>query len=1273
MYNQLLHWPVWVSLSLSLIRPSFAVTNSYNGQYADDCPELCSRAGSSASNWTHIHRVKELSSCNQTILFRLNVQRLIDDPHTVITIQGCTVTGAQDAGSNLPTPQEAHSDGVDVAESPSCDAKTENMSAEPGLGGQSNHAGVGAAPNSNDVQHATNELSTFLRQASTCGESILFAKHLTAVVGMYSGAQVVRDSALHLLDMFHREYINGQPASLQVCSEEDAAKTFGVYAAGFPDISVPQDAVRAWANGQCINGSSPAASVDMGVLVASIKNSNMTSFSSSSTNSTVNARRSHTLLARGNCRTEQVKQGDSCASLADRCGISGNDITKYNTRSDFCSTLKPKQYYCCGPGDLPDMRPQPDPDGTCHVYPVAANDGCWAISDAFGVSKDDLETFNKKTWGWAGCGSLQLGQRICVSKGNPPMPAPVAGTTCGPQVPGTKKPTDGTDFAGLNPCPLNACCDVWGFCGTTAEFCTKTPADNGGPGTTQPGKSSCISNCGMDIVNNGQGPSSFEKLGYFEAFNVERKCLHMDASNIPTDKYTLIHFAFAGVTANFDVELGTVNGQFERFKGLKGPKKVLSFGGWAFSTDQATFQRFRQATNPANRGTFVNNLIGFLDKAPDIPDIEPGSPDEGDNYLGFLSLLRSRLPSSKTLSIALPASFWYLKQYPVKDIARYVDYFVYMTYDLHGQWDVGNKWAVPGCDGGNCLRSHVNKTETINALAMLTKAGVHSNQVLVGVSSYGRSFRMKDEHCSGPFCTFLGARGHSQAYEGRCTGTGGYISNAEIGEIIGKQQNYSVVQSFVDKDSGSNIAMYGEPGAVDWVAYMDGDMKTDRIDWIKQQNFRGFSDWAIDLESFTGDEDNSGDDGTYDPDDDDWDWDFDGDTACNDSPGSLQSIAHGIDGMKKKCASLYTLKALSGMIDESFELFGKNNKGYDEQFGHYATWVKENIDPKLDSFMAFGKGDGNEFFTCTWKVGRRVGSGPCRGMPHYWEEESTFTVEYKLSDEDGFYKAASEKLGIDKDWIAIGNRDKDYDCRTNVNEATQGRPGRGSGISPPCSKIFRRRMNVPVKAADDKIKVGNPKEMLSNIMPNIAALKDTLTSTYATVGLGIYDDTQDRADVMDAVVGYSLPVLQLSESVDSMKTIKGIGEKANADKKRNLILSIITYVLMALPFVGEAVGPLVGSATAVARIAVLVTEVGTVATTIADIVADKDSAPFAILGLILGSGLGGEGRLSRQEGLSKASAARRALSADDLAKYTDSFKEKDALIQKISRKGSCSK
>jgi hypothetical protein len=42
-----------------------------------------------------------------------------------------------------------------------------------------------------------------------------------------------------------------------------------------------------------------------------------------------------------------------------------------------------------------------------------------------------------------------------------------------------------------------------------------------------------------------------------------------------------------------------------------------------------------------------------------------------------------------SIGIAAPASSWYLKGLPISDIALVVDYIVYMTYDLHGQWDYG--------------------------------------------------------------------------------------------------------------------------------------------------------------------------------------------------------------------------------------------------------------------------------------------------------------------------------------------------------------------------------------------------------------------------------------------------------------------------------------------------------------------------------------------------------------------------------------------------------
>jgi GH18 family chitinase len=506
---------------------------------------------------------------------------------------------------------------------------------------------------------------------------------------------------------------------------------------------------------------------------------------------------------------------------------------------------------------LPDFRPKPNADGSCHAYYVPKDDNCSKISAANSLTNDDLEEFNKNTWAWNGCENLQYNMNICLSEGDPPMPAIVDNAVCGPQVPGTERPTDGTKLADLNPCPLNACCDVWGQCGITAEFCTDTGTGN--PGTAEPGTNGCISNCGTSIVR-GSAPSTFRKIAYYEGYGMARECLHQDALQIDSSKYTHLHFGFGTLTPSYDVEVGDVLSayEFENFKRITGPQRILSFGGWAFSTEPATYNIFREGVTAANRLTMARKIADFIKKhdldgvdidweypgAPDIPGIPPGNKDDGENYLAFLVILKNLLPG-KSVSIAAPSSYWYLRAYPLEKISKVVDYIIYMTYDLHGQWDAQNPNSQEGCALGNCLRSQVNLTETMSSLVMITKAGVPSGKVVVGVTSYGRSFNMAEAGCYGPECLYTGTRLQSDATKGRCTDTAGYISNAEINEII--QNGTRVTKQFVDNKSNSNILVYDD---TQWVAYMDNDIKARRNQLYAGLNMGGTTDWATDLDEF---------------------------------------------------------------------------------------------------------------------------------------------------------------------------------------------------------------------------------------------------------------------------------------------------------------------------------------------------------------------------------------------------------------------------------------
>ncbi|PNY26292.1 Chitinase [Tolypocladium capitatum] len=803
----------------------------------DACPARCSVSGPNPANWSVYHNFGQFQSCQHTLFYEFNLHDNVDDANTFHRIYACTSYGPN--WTNLPNST------TDVA---TIESTTPLMRLGGGPKAQwRKYLASGFGPTNKTV--------------------LLFAQSGQAAVGLYIGQGLQNDGlgsfALKTLeDNMPSLNIDTSSMAMQLCGPGyDSDHVFGFMATSNGSFAPVQDALKSWANAECLsfigskNFTGPVHFTTPLVTATNGTNSTV------GTNYTTTASSKGTrLLARGDCRTIQVHSGDGCASLAQSCGISGADFTEYNPGSTFCSSLKPLQHVCCSSGTLPDFRPKPNSDGSCHTYEIQSGDSCSSVAAANSLSIDDLDKFNKKTWGWSGCSNIWSGTIVCLSTGTPPMPAPMANALCGPQVPGTQAPTDGTDIAQLNPCPLNACCDVWGQCGTTDEFCTDT--GTGAPGTAKPGTNGCISNCGTTIVR-GDAPAVFRRLGYFEGYSfTSRDCLYQDALQIDSSQYTHLHFAFGTITPDYQVHIGDVatTYEFENFKRIRGPNRILSFGGWDFSTSPSTYTIFRQGVTPANRLTLATNTANFIKdngldgvdidweypSAPDIPNIPAGSRDEGTNYLAFLAILKDLLPG-KSVSIAAPASYWYLKGFPIKQISKVVDYIVFMTYDLHGQWDAQNQNSQIGCPSGMCLRSDVNLTETINSLVMITKAGVPSNQLVVGVTSYGRTFAMAEAGCHTADCVYTGTPLHSNAEKGPCTGTASYIANAEIQAIL--KNSSRVNEHYVDETSNSNILVYDN---IQWVGYMSPEIRDSRTAIYKELNMGGTTNWAIDLESYNG-------------------------------------------------------------------------------------------------------------------------------------------------------------------------------------------------------------------------------------------------------------------------------------------------------------------------------------------------------------------------------------------------------------------------------------
>lgn len=553
------------------------------------CPELCSVSGPKTGNWTRFVSNEDLKWCtNQTMLLSLPVYTPLADDSSHSVFYACLSSRGNEVEERVKDVEKRAVQGRIV----------------PSKVGFLQSRSLGRSPNFvGDASAAIKELQAkYLDVPNTdTNQTMYFAKRGDAAVGVYVGGDVQKQGiAATLMQRLDQHLGSGSPpartALFQLCGDgRNADSVAGVVAdgrGGLDSVFAVQEFVRTWAESRCVadmEGSRTTETVPIAYV--------------STGDGPAPAMR---LERRADCSVRQVIDGDSCGSMAAKCGLSPAAFTELHRDDGFCSGLRSGQWVCCSPGRLPDMRPRRGPDGSCFPYTVRGGDSCAKIAAAHGLKASDIERLNRKTWGFSGCRSLWPDMYICLSAGEPPMPAPVANARCGPQVAGTRP---GKALAELNPCPLKACCNVWGQCGTTRESCV--PASLGPPGTAKPGSNGCISHCGMDIVNNAVGPASQMVLGYFEAWNYRRGCLHMDVTQM-SKSITHVHFAFVDVTAGFVVSTAQVQEQWDKFKALAGHHKVVDFGGWAASTEPTSYWIFREGVKPGNRERLASNLADFI-------------------------------------------------------------------------------------------------------------------------------------------------------------------------------------------------------------------------------------------------------------------------------------------------------------------------------------------------------------------------------------------------------------------------------------------------------------------------------------------------------------------------------------------------------------------------------------------------------------------------------------------------------------------------------------
>ncbi|PCD21124.1 hypothetical protein AU210_016550 [Fusarium oxysporum f. sp. radicis-cucumerinum] len=379
-------------------------------------------------------------------------------------------------------------------------------------------------------------------------------------------------------------------------------------------------------------------------------------------------------------------------------------------------------------------------------------------------------------------------------------------------------------------CPLNVCCSKFGFCGTTEEFCGKETVK----------RPSC--NIGSQSVK--------RVIGYYGSGGATRKCNPMIPDAFPQGIYTHIYFAFGSIDPkSFKVVPANAGDQqlYSQLSSLKtrdsGQELWLSIGGWAFSDKGSpTATTFSDLVNAdeTRQNVFFASLTLFMqtwgftgidiDWEYPVDKDRSGRQSDFKAYPRFLKRLKSALGDYKYgLSVTLPTSYWYLQHFDLENIEPSVDWFNVMSYDLHGAWDIGNKWT------GAFVGAHTNLTEITSSLDLLWRNKVSPSKVVLGLAFYGRSVTLASSSCSEPGCPYLSAG------DAGCSGEAGILFNSEISDLIREKK----LRPKLYKDAAIKTIQWNND---QWVSYDDRDTWKLKANFLKSQCLSGVLVWAVDYD-----------------------------------------------------------------------------------------------------------------------------------------------------------------------------------------------------------------------------------------------------------------------------------------------------------------------------------------------------------------------------------------------------------------------------------------
>jgi chitinase len=251
---------------------------------------------------------------------------------------------------------------------------------------------------------------------------------------------------------------------------------------------------------------------------------------------------------------------------------------------------------------------------------------------------------------------------------------------------------------------------------------------------------------------------------------------------------------------------------------------------------------------------------------------------------------------------------------------------------------------------------------------------------------------------------------------------------------------------------------------------------------------------------------------------------------------------------------------------------------------------------------------------------------------------TSWSYHFTLEDRARFEKVLLDN-GIDPEWVELGRISVDsLPCQPPSNF---------------CIDTQENYNGVPVRK--QQIEIPNPKDVVEKASERMDGLLDEFDGKAVDVFFGLWEGPVE--DLMDVL---SVPVYMLTDAVAAMKAVKAMGTDIEKAKKKDLIMNILTGIMFLIPFLGGALGAAGRTGVQLARMFFAIELGGSAALGVYEMLEDPDSAPVAIVGMLLGAvGL----RTPRRYG--EMAAGRRKLQGAASGRMGDTWKSVDPQLQRI--------